>query len=119
MATEFLQNFEEICRRRGIAPSTALKNAGLSNSLYTKWNKNPNTVPNLDTLKQIAIALHVSIDELAYGDIEPRNIIDLVNYPSLQELLRARNRLTDTQMNEILRYAKYIAPEAFNDLQVL
>ncbi len=116
MEKTFLLNFEEICRRRGYAPSTALKAAGLSNSLYTKWNKNPETVPNLTTLKLLADTLHVSIDELAYGDPDPGYLTDLRNYPSLQNLVRVRYKLTQSQMDEILRYAKYIAPEAFNDL---
>ena len=116
MDKTFLLNFEEICRRRGYAPSTALKAAGLSNSLYTKWNKNPETVPNLTTLKLLADTLHVSIDELAYGDPDPEYLSDLRNYPAFYELIKNRTRMTQAQMEEILRYAKYIAPEAFNDL---
>lgn len=119
MAKEFLINFKEICSRRGIAPSTALKKAGLSNSLYTKWSNSPGAVPNLTTLKKIAEVLHVSVDELCYGDFEPIGLTDLRNYPALQQLLRCRNKLTQTQMDEILRYAKYIAPGAFDDLQKL
>lgn len=113
MEKSFLENFEALCRSRGLSPSGALKKAGLSNSLYTKWKKFPDTVPNLDTLKKLSSVLYVTVDELAYGRPDDERLINLINYPALRELLQARNRMSQAQMDEILRYAKYLCPDAF------
>ena len=103
---EFLKNFEDVCKSRGIAPSTALIKAGLSNSLYTKWRKNPEAVPNLETLIVIADFLHVSIDRLAGR--EEDNRVNINAYPGLSRLVNIWPTLGPNTTAQIMSYVDFI-----------
>lgn len=50
----FYDNFLEMCKERGVSPSRALIEAGLSKSLNSKWANNPFTTPNGETLTRLA-----------------------------------------------------------------
>ena len=58
---QIYNKIKEICKQKGITPSSVEKQAGLANGLITKWNDFNPTVRNL---KAVADVLEVSIDEL-------------------------------------------------------
>lgn len=105
--SDFLTNFKQICKEHGLAPTTVLKSAGLSNSLYTKWSKNPGSVPNLDTIKKIAAVLNVSTDDLAgtSRDIETSN---LYRYPELRKIVVDWPSYGSNIQAQILQYIEFL-----------
>lgn len=52
---------KEICKDKGVSPSSVEKKAGLGNGAITKWNA---FSPSVKNLKAVADILNVSIDEL-------------------------------------------------------
>lgn len=52
---------KEICKEKGVSPSSVEKKAGLGNGAITKWN---NFSPSVKNLKAVADILDVSVDEL-------------------------------------------------------
>lgn len=52
---------KEICKERGVSPSSVEKKAGLGNGAITKWNS---FSPSVKNLKAVADILDVSVNEL-------------------------------------------------------
>ena len=52
---------KEICKQKGVSPSSVEKKAGLGNGAVTKWN---DFSPSVKNLKSVADILGVSIDKL-------------------------------------------------------
>ena len=59
----FFDIFRALCEQKGISPSKATKEIGLSNSITTKWKKTGAT-PGGDTLAKIADYFGISVDHL-------------------------------------------------------
>ncbi len=104
---DFLTNFERLCKEYGVYPSRALLDAGLSNSLYTKWKKSPNIVPGLDTLIKLAKYFRVSIDTVAGVDTDWIRQ-DFRNYPQFCRLADNWTSLTPEQRDQIISYANFV-----------
>lgn len=60
----FYNNFISACNIRGIPPTVACKNSGISESAYKKWEKSS---PKSDTIIKLANTLNFSIDYLLTG----------------------------------------------------
>ena len=60
----FYNNFISACNIRGIPPTVACKNSGISESAYKKWE---NSSPKSDTIIKLATTLDFSIDYLLTG----------------------------------------------------
>ena len=60
----FYNNFISACNIRGIPPTVACKNSGISESAYKKWEKSS---PKSDTIIKLASMLNFSIDYLLTG----------------------------------------------------
>ena len=60
----FYNNFISACNIRGISPTVACKNSGISESAYKKWEKSS---PKSDTIIKLASTLNFSIDYLLTG----------------------------------------------------
>lgn len=115
---DFLKTFEILCERKGVSPTRALLDAGLSKSLYTKWKDKPEFIPNGLTLDKLSKYFVVSIDFLQSNPFgaEPT---DLEGMPEIAELVRASKKMSPEIRRNILMYAKFLCPEAFNEMQEL
>lgn len=71
----FKKNFENICNQKGISPSRACLNSGLSNAAYSQWAEE--TVPRRTTLVKLAATLGVTVEELLGQEESPQTGIDL------------------------------------------
>lgn len=110
----FLSTFVKLCERKDVSPSRALEDAGLSKSLYSKWKKQPDTVPNGETLDKLSRYFLVPIDVLRGNPFTP-TIKGLEGMPEIEELVRAAPKLDKLARDSILAYAKFIRPGAFTD----
>lgn len=61
----FYERFISLCEERLLKPNTVTKHIGLSNATATRWKKNPNTLPEGETLVKLADFFNCSIDYLA------------------------------------------------------
>ena len=60
----FYDKYAQLCKRRGVSPSAAAVEAGLSKSLVTKWKTNKVDVPSPDVLKKLSAYFCVPVSEL-------------------------------------------------------
>ena len=109
----FLNTFELLCERKDVSPTRALLDAGLSKSLYSKWKAYPETVPNGDTLVKLSKYFLVPIDTLRGSGFGPAPS-GLEGMPEMEELVRAAKNMDRAARLNVLSYAKFICPEAFD-----
>lgn len=60
----FYDRFVQICSDRGVSPSRAATEAGLSKSTVTKWKNTPDSKPTGAALKKLSDYFDISISEL-------------------------------------------------------
>lgn len=60
----FYDKFVQVCKARGISPSRAAVEAGLSKSTVTKWKTTPNAEPTGAAIKKITEYFGITIAEL-------------------------------------------------------
>lgn len=60
----FYDRFVQICSQRGISPSRAATEAGLSKSTVSKWKSTPDAEPTGNAIKKLAEYFGITIAEL-------------------------------------------------------
>lgn len=60
----FYDRFASLCSQRGISPSRAAVEAGISKSLVTKWKTNKVKYPSADIAQKLATYFGLSVAEL-------------------------------------------------------
>lgn len=110
------EKFKQLCDSRGISPSAALVNAGLSKALGTKWKQNENATPNGMTLAKICKYFNISADYFLEDD-EDERFKAFKESREVTALLYGLQNMTEQQRSEVLHYARYIAPNAFGNYQ--
>lgn len=71
----FYDKFVLLCTLKGVSPSKAAVDAGISKSLVTKWKTNGVSIPSADVLKKLSTYFDVSVSELL-GESENRPLIN-------------------------------------------
>lgn len=104
------ERFLNICREKSVAPTTAMVQAGLSKALANKWKTTPGFIPNGMTLVKLSKFFNVSADYFLTDESNPNT-----REPADIALLsRAMRNMTEQQRKEVIHYAEYICPHAFN-----
>lgn len=60
----FYDKFVYLCNQKGISPSKAAIDAGISKSLVTKWKSNNSKLPSPDVLTKISKYFNIPVSEL-------------------------------------------------------
>lgn len=60
--------FVGLCEKKGVSPSRAAVEAGISKSLVTKWKTNKVQDPSADIARKIAAYFNISVAELLEGE---------------------------------------------------
>lgn len=63
----FYEKFIHLCKQKGVSPSRAAVEAGISKSLVTKWRTNKVRYPSADIAEKVAIYFNISVAELLGG----------------------------------------------------
>ena len=106
------ERFIAICKQRGITASSAMIQAGLSKALATKWKQNQSIVPNGETLSKLSKFFNVPVDYfIGNGDDDPPPYRES---PDVAYLAAAMRNMTPEQRKEVIHYAEYICPHAFD-----
>lgn len=71
----FYDKFVSLCSLKGVSPSKAALDAGISKSLVTKWKTNMVHVPSGDVLKKLSVYFGVSVSELL-GENENKPLVN-------------------------------------------
>lgn len=60
----FYDRFLSLCEKKGVSPTRAAVDAGISKSLVTKWKSNRVEIPSPDVLRKISSYFNVPVSEL-------------------------------------------------------
>lgn len=64
----FYDKFLELCQKKGVKPSPAAEEAGISKSLVTKWKTQRIETPSADILNKLSKYFNVPVSELLGED---------------------------------------------------
>lgn len=103
----FLQNFEEICRKRGESPSHALESAGLSRAAYGKWKKNPDRTPTGKTIELLMNYFGCSYDQLV------GRRTDSTRQSEYTRFINQCAHMNDHDFHILLSFAQFTWPDIF------
>lgn len=111
----FKKIFTELCNEKGVAPTKACTDNGLSNAAYSCWTDN--TIPRQATLLKFAKYFNVSIDYLL-GKEEKKPTAEAVGNDNqlLNEAEQLMDALSPARQEEALRYLRYLASQEGKDM---
>jgi transcriptional regulator with XRE-family HTH domain len=108
----FYDKYVQLCKRRGVSPSAAAIEAGLSKSLVTKWKANKVDVPSPDVLKKLSAYFGVPVSELLGEEemgIKKEQPIEIDGLSDeLKELITHLKELPEDKIQMLLQVAKSI-----------
>lgn len=108
----FYDKYVQLCKRRGVSPSAAAIEAGLSKSLVTKWKANKVDVPSPDVLKKLSAYFGVPVSELLGEEemgIKKEQPIEIDGLSDeLKELIIHLKELPEDKIQMLLQVAKSI-----------
>lgn len=106
----FYDKFIQICKSKGVSPSRAAIEAGLSKSTVTKWKTTPDAEPTGAAIKKITEYFGITIAELM-GENEkaPTNGERSVSDEEIKfALFGGDGEITDEMYDEVKRFAEFV-----------
>lgn len=94
----FWQNFEQLCRDRGMSPTAVIRDLRMSTGTVTNWKNG--VQPTNKMLKKVADYFGVSTEVLLNG--KEKTVTISSDGQERDELKRLIDRLTDQEVHEIL-----------------
>lgn len=76
----FYEKYLELCCNRGVSPSRAAQEAGLSKSAVSKWKSNRDALPSADTLRTLAAYFGVTVDVFIAEEAQETHRDELSEY---------------------------------------
>lgn len=64
----FYPSFVALCKKKGVSPSRAAQEAGISKASVSKWKQNPSRYPSANIIGKLTRYFDVSVSELLEGD---------------------------------------------------
>ena len=108
----FYDTFVFLCKQKGLSPSKAAMDAGISKSLVTKWKTNGTEVPSPEVLKKLASYFGVTPDYLLGYDVQSQ--IDTLSQQIFN--LKKEIRSADAERKEELEATLFVLEESHEDL---
>jgi transcriptional regulator with XRE-family HTH domain len=100
----FIDNFLDLCVKKGVSPTFVLGEIGVSKSAYTRWVKG--SEPNNTTKTKIANYFSIDVLDLGrnLGKKKPAALSDELVYRCI-DLLK---ELSSESQEDLLRYGRYL-----------
>lgn len=107
----FKKNFEILCAKRNVAPTSVCREIGLSNAAYSCWDEN--SIPRKTTLMKIANYFGVTVEDLLADDPSQIQEKPVEEPDELDEDIKIIadlvSRLTPEQLDPVLEIAQRIS----------
>lgn len=108
----FYDRFIYLCKCKGVSPSRAALDAGISKSLVTKWKTNVAKEPSPDVLRRLASYFGITVSELLDENIEIAPTVAGERSVSDAELKFALwgdcDDVDDDDLADVRRYAAFV-----------
>lgn len=104
----FYDRFVALCEKKGVTPSKAAIDAGLSKSTVTKWKNDPFSSPTGKVLTKLSQYFGISIaDILSDAEDEPKKTV--TDSDIKFALFGGSEEITDAMYEEVRSFAAYVA----------
>ena len=108
----FYDRFAYLCKQKGVSPSRAALDAGISKSLVTKWKTNNVKIPSPEVISKLCDYFHLSVSELLgeennkapTGNSERTVSDDDIKFA----LFGGGGEITDAMYDEVRNFAAYV-----------
>lgn len=100
----FYERFVALCRSRGVSPSRAAEDAGLSKSAVTKWKNSKHPTPSSKVLEALSKYFGVTVTELLGEEEQLAASEDAIKFA----LFGGSGDITDDMYQEVLDFAAFI-----------
>ena len=108
----FYDRFVYLCEQKGISPSRAAIEAGISKSLVTKWKVNEVEIPSADVIKKLTTYFNVSTSYLLGEEIKNAPTSDgkrVVTDDDIKfALFKGNGNITDDMLDEVKAFAAFV-----------
>lgn len=108
----FYDRFIYLCSQKGVSPSRAAMDAGISKSLVTKWKNNNAKDPSPDVIRKLSKYFNISVSELLGEEIEKAPTADGERSVSDDDIMFALWGDTDDvdkdDLDDVKRYAAFV-----------
>lgn len=109
----FYDRFAYLCKQKGVSPSRAALDAGISKSLVSKW-KNYNTeIPSPDVLSKLSKYFGIPVSELLGEGAEKMPAENSRREVSDEDIMFAlfggNEEITDEMYEEVKSFARFVA----------
>ena len=99
----FYDRFVMLCQKRGVSPSRAAIDAGLSKSTVTKWKRFPDAQPTGNVIDKLTRYFGISVSELL-DEENPQVSNDDLKFA----LFGGSGEITDEMYEEVLSFAAFV-----------
>lgn len=107
----FYDRFIHLCKEKGVSPSRAAIDAGISKSLVTKWKTSHVQTPSPDVLRRLSKYFNVPISELISEETEkaPTSGERPISDDDIKFALFGGNgEITDAMYDEVRSFAAFV-----------
>lgn len=105
-AENFYDHYVALCRSRGVSPSRAAEDAGLSKSAVSKWKREPEAVPSGAVLGKLAAYFGIPTSQLL-GE-EPGVSTQPADEAIRFALFGGREDITPAMYEEVRSFARFV-----------
>lgn len=108
----FYDKFVYLCKQKGVSPTRAAIDAGISKSLVTKWKVSQVQVPSPDVLKKLSVYFNVPVSALLGEETEKaptENGERSVSDDDIKfALFGGDGEITDAMYDEVRKFAAFV-----------
>lgn len=107
----FYQIFEKLCKDKGISPTKAGEEMGISRGTISKW-KNKGTSPQFDTLK--IVADYFQVPSSSFFEENNNNTPAVSDHDLKVALFNGSEDVTDEMWEEVKNFARFVEEREAN-----
>lgn len=110
----FYDRYLALTRRKGVSPSRAALEAGLSKSIVTKWKTDPTAQPTGSVIGKLTAYFGVSVSELLGETQEPAEPRPISDEEIKFALFGGSGDITDEMLEEVRSFARFVRQRESN-----
>lgn len=105
----FYDRFLELCAEKGVRPTNACIEAGLSRGLAAKWKATKTEKPSADALEKMSAYFGKTIDEILGKEKAPTGTGERMSDDELKVALFGSLDIDNADLDDVKQYAAFIS----------
>ena len=105
----FYDYFVLLCNQKGVSPSRAAVDAGISKSLVTKWKTNGTQIPSPEVLGKLSKYFDISVSQLiGEAELPAEKDRSIQDKDLMFALFGGSGEITDAMYEEVKAFARFV-----------